>query len=307
MGWIINFGVGGFVVATNVILRPVYNRPEMFYLSLEYEIEARKHYMLPGDFITVFLVEHGAPKIIHDFIDKYPFRNHRILRQKKFGLTMNILEGMKEAFSLADEYVIYLEDDILLHKTYFEYLNVILNMENLGDFSIISPYSPNDAGSVNEVRKTNIYAALAPLINKKFYFNYIYKCSNTNYYNNMALFVSELNEKYKDYWKSRRYKYTDVAHYEQAGIINRLVDVAMIDDEMYVIVPKVNRQIHIGFLGKNRSGFLPGKGFEERLANLREIIKDPNEMYKHTNSKQYNDYKIFSPKLDEWDGTVVFK
>jgi hypothetical protein len=294
-------------MATNIILRPVYNRPEMFYLSLEYEIEARKYYMLPDNFITVFLVEYGSPKKIYDLIENYPFKSSCILRQRKFGLTVNILEGMKEVFNLADRYIIYIEDDILLHKTYFQYIDILLNMENLGRFSVLSPYSPNDTGAVNEVRRTHIYAALAPLINKEFYLNYIYPCSNLNYYNNMALFVSELNEKYKDYWKSRRYKYTDVAHYEQAGIINRLVDVAMIDDEMYVIVPKVNRQIHIGFLGKNRSGFLPGKGFEERLANLREIIKDPNEMYKHTNSKQYNDYKIFSPKLDEWDGTVVFK
>ena len=40
---------------------------------------------------------------------------------------------------------------------------------------------------------------------------------------------------------------------------------------------------------------------------LKKIIKDPNEMYKHTNSKQYNDYKIFSPKLNSWDGTLEIK
>lgn len=292
---------------TNVILRPVYNRPEMFYLSLEYEIEARKHYMLPGDFITVFLVEHGSPKIIHDFIDKYPFRSHCIFRQKKFGLTVNILEGMKEAFSLTDKYIIYIEDDILLHKTYFEYLSVVLNMENLGNFSIISPYSPNDAGSIDEVRKTNIYAALAPLINKDFYYKYIYKCSNENYYNNMAGFVSNLNEKYKDHFKSRKYKYTDISHYEQAGVINRLIDAALIDDEMYVILPRVNRQQHIGYFGKNRpGGILPGDGFDARLENLKQIILDADKMYELSAVKQYNDYRVFSPKLNEWDGNLVF-
>lgn len=294
-------------MATNIILRPVYNRPEMFYLSLEYEIKARKYYMLPDDFITVFLVEHGSPKIIHDLIDEYPFKKRSILRQKKFGLTVNILEGMKEAFNLTDVYVVYIEDDILLHKTYFEYLDVALNMKSLGKFSIISPYSPDDGGSVEEIRKTHIYAALAPLINKEFYFNYIYKCSNEAYYNNMYRFVLKLNEKYKDYWESRKYKYTDGAHYEQAGVINRLVDAAMIDDDMHVIMPRVNRQQHIGYFGKNRAGFLSGKNFDERLTNLREIIKDPNEMFKHTNSKQYNDYKIFSPKLNDWSGTLTLK
>ena len=291
-------------MAQNVIMRVVYNRPEMLQISIEHEIQARKYYMLSGEFITLFIVEYGASPETLKLIEQYPFRNHCIFRPQKFGLTMNILEGMKEAFSLAEDYVIYIEDDILLHKTYFEYIDVILNMENLGKFSVVSPWSPDDGGSVNEVRKIQHYAALAPLINKDFYIRYIYQCSNETYYRNPAQFVIALNEKYREYW-GKGYKYRDATHWEQAGCINRLIDAAMIDDGMCVIIAGVNRQRHIGYFGKNHpGGIIPGNSFEERLVNLREIIKDADKMYEMSATKQYRDCWLFSPKLNEWDGTL---
>lgn len=292
----------------NVILRPVYDRPEMLYLSVEHEIAARKHHMIEGDFITLFLVEHGSPQLTLKLIEQYPFRSYCVLRPRKFGLTINILEGMKEAFSLADDYVIYIEDDILLHRTYFEYMDTLLNMEDLGEWSVLSPYNKNDDGDVNEVFRGHHYAALAPLINKEFYGKYILECSTPRYYNNPPEFVSSLNYMYSDHWESGEYKYKDTTHYEQAGLINRLVDAAMIDDDMHVIMPKVNRHQHIGYFGKNRpGGTIPGETFEERLANLREIIKSAETMYDLSATKQYNDYLTFSPKLEEWNGELHVK
>lgn len=291
-----------------VILRPVYNRLEMFYLSVEYEIRAREHYQLPDNFITIFLVEHGAPPEIFEMLRNYPFRSHCILRPHKFGLTVNILEGMKEAASMTDNYFIYIEDDVLLHRTYFQYLDIIMNMKDIGKYSIISPYNQNDDGNVNEIYKGHHYAALAPMINKEFYVKYIYPCSNDEYYKNPAGFAIKMNEKYKDHWESKRYKYTCATHHEQAGIINRLADAAMIDDDMFVIMPKINRMQHIGYFGKNRpGGKIPGDSFEERLNNLREIILDADKMYKMSGTPQYNDYLTFSEKLENWKGTLRLK
>lgn len=293
---------------TNIILRPVFDRPEMLYLSVEYEIAARKRHMLEGDFITLFLIEHDSPQLTMKLVQQYPFRNYCIMRPRKFGLTINILEGMKEAFSLTDDYVIYIEDDILLHKTYFEYIDKLFNMEDLGKWSVLSPYNVDDDGDVNKVFRGHHYAALAPVINKEFYMNYIFECSTMDYYNNPPRFVSSLNEMYREDWESGKYKYKDTAHYEQAGLINRLVDAAMIDEDMYVITPDIPRQQHIGYFGKNRpGGNIPGDSFEERLANLREIIKSADEMYKRSGTPQYNDYQIFSPKLDSWDGTLCLR
>ena len=291
----------------NVILRPVFNRPEMLQLSIEYETEARKYFMLSGEYLTIFLVEHGTPQKTLDIINKYPFKHQSIFRTVKFGLSKNILEGMKEVFDIANDHVIYIEDDVLVHKTYFKYLDLLINMSGVGKYSIISPFNQNNNGSVNEVYRGHHYAALAPLITKDFFSRYVKPCISPAYYENFgsrSAFVSTLDKKFAS---NELYKYRKSIgiHNEQAGLHNRLVDVALIQDGMAVIMPKVNRQIHIGFYGKNRpGGVIPGPDFDSRLKNLRQIITSAEQMYELSATKQYNDYLTWSPKLKEWDGIL---
>lgn len=290
-----------------IILRPVYNRPEMLKLSLDYELAAREYYDFSFDLMTLFIVEYGAdPKVI-ELVEEYPLKKKVIRRDERFGLSKNILEGMKSAFKYADNFIIYIEDDILVHETYFKYMDLLLNMEEIGKFSVLSPYNSNDNGDVHKVYRGHHYAALAPLITKHFYTNYLGHCISPTYYRNGASrnkFVVLLGKNYND---NELYKYRKAPkeHNEQAGLINRLVDIALIEEDMAVIMPEVNRHQHIGYFGKNRpGGIIPGNTFEERLNNLKIIIRDPNKMYNLSAAKRYNDYKIFSPKLREWDGTL---
>ena len=285
-------------------MRPVYNRPEMLELSLEYEIKAREYFSFSEDLVTLFIIEAGSHPKTLSLIENYPYKFSYIAREDKLGLTMNILEGFKVAFANTDDFVIYVEDDVLVHKTYFEYMNVLLNHPDIDKFSILSAYNHDDGGSVNDVYRGHHYAALAPLISRKFYMDYILPQSTLKYYVNRSQMVLKLNEKYKEHW-GKGYKYKDATHNEQAGMINRLVDACMIDGNGHVIMPRVNRQQHIGYFGKNRpGGVIPGRTYEERLTNLRQVILDKNRMYDLSATKQYNDYKTFSPKLDDWDGTI---
>lgn len=209
---------------------------------------------------------------------------------------------------MADSFVIHLEDDVLLHKTYFQYMKILLNMKEVNPFSVLSPYNADNSGNVDEVRKAHHYAALAPLISKSFYVDYIAKYSNENYYKNPAKFVVWLGKQYEKYWGPDGYKYKDsFTHYAQAGLINRLVDCAMIERDIYVIQPFVNRQLHIGFYGANRvlNKPIPGKTFGERVENLREIINDADKMYAMAGSKEYNDYLTWSPALETWNKTLT--
>ena len=292
----------------NVILRPVFDRPEMLYLSLEYEKAAREYFSLKDELVTVFIIEHGSPDKTLELVDNYPYTSAKIKRKEKFGLSKNILLGMRDAFDISDNYVIHLEDDILLHKTYFQYMDILLNMGL--NYSVLSPFNKKDEGSVNDIYKGHHYAALAPLIDKGFFEDYVEPCITPVYYENYASrdrFVRALAKKYQD---NELYKYRNNpgGHNEQAGLINKLVDVSLIEEEKWVIQPFINRQQHIGYFGKNRpGGKIPGKSFEDRLKNLREIIKDPNRMYQLSAAKQYNDYLAFSPKLEEWNGTLYLK
>jgi hypothetical protein len=287
-------------MATQIIMRPVYNRAEMLYLSIEAEIEARNYYKFSDDLLTLFVVEYGADPMTVEIVKQYPFKSYCIFRKKKAGLTVNILEAFKDAFNLTSDYVLYIEDDTLMHKTYFKYLDVILNMPEANKASVISSFNKDDDGDIHELYKGYHYAALCTTIFKKFYLEYVYPFSVSEYYNDMYGYIAELDKKYKD---NKLYKYQTFAHVEQAGMINRAVDINHIQEDGYVIMPFVNRSQHVGFYGKNRpGGFIPGNSFDERLKNLKEIIKDVNKLYKASATPEYNDYKVFSPKLEAWDG-----
>ena len=220
----------------NVIMRPVYNRPEMLSLSLEYEQKAREHFDFGDDLTTLFIIDAGAhPKSIK-LVKNYPFNSSSIVRETQLGLTENILEGFKIAFDKTDSYVIYVEDDILLHKTYFQYMRALLDHTEVGKFSVLSAYNKDDKGDVHEIYRGSHYAALAPLISKEFHQKYIRRYSHRRYYITRSGTVTMLNNKYKKYW-GKGYKYTDARHNEQAGLINRLVDVCKIEGDGDVIMP----------------------------------------------------------------------
>lgn len=293
----------------NIIMRVAWNRPEMLQISIEHEIEARKYYMPEEDFKTLFVVDYGAPKRIFKVIEEYPFEKEMIVRGRRYGLTPNILEGMKNAFNMTDDYIMYIEDDICVHHSYFKYMSVLLDLLKEEDtkFSVLLGYNFDNEGSVNEVYKRNHYCAWASLIDKEFYSNYIHPCSNDGYYGNQPGFATTLNNKYKEHWKSNGgiYRYKDTTHYAQAGIINRLIDVSIIEKDIWSYLPRVNRQFHIGFYGLHRPGaYIPGKTYKERLKNMRYIIGD-NLFYELTATKQYDDYLLLDPRLDDWDGTLV--
>lgn len=288
-------------MSKNIILRPVYNRPEMLYLSLEYEKKAREYHNFSSNLHTIFIVEHGSPKETLALLDDYPFSKGFIFRKRKFGLSTNILEGMKEAYAKTTDFIIYIEDDVVVHKTYFAYMDLLLAMD-LGKWSVLSPFNFNDNGDVNKVRRHNHYAALAPLINKEFFMKYVAPFANKAYYNNRHAVIAALTKKYVG---KPGFKYKNAMHNEQAGLHNRLVDIAGIEEGMHMVMPFVNRQQHIGYFGKNRpGGTIPGNSFDERLSNLRNIIEDANKMYNLSATKQYNDYKVFSPKLNNWNGEL---
>lgn len=290
-------------------MRPIYNRPEMLKLSLEYEIRARECFKFDTDLHTVFVVEHGSPKTVVNLAKEYPYSHEFVFRESRYGLTPNILEGMKACFGVTDDFLIYIEDDILVHETYFQYMSILLNHKDVGKFSVLSPYNHDDNGGVDRIRRAHHYAALAPLIGKYFFNKYVLQFCDVSYYRNPAKTMIALNNRYKEHWESRRWKYRDSTHFMQAGAINRLVDAAMIDEDMYVIQPFVNRQQHIGIYGNNRNFLrpIPGNTFDERVESFREIIKDPKKMYDMAGSKQYNDYRTFSPKLEDWEGELNIK
>jgi len=300
-------------MSQNIIMRPAYNRPEMLQLSIEYEVEARKTAQIKdGEYITFFLIEYGAPKEIIDIIQAYPYpsvcqfrkRWWRLPKRRKYGITRNLLEGMKEGFKVAEHYCIVIEDDILIHKTYFQYINAILSLPEAQNFSAICSVSPSNTGNLSIVHKGNDYSPWASLLSKKFWINYIKPYSNEFYYSNRTKTVIGINNKYKKH-QNNTYKFGKIKKFDNHdGLINRLVDAAMIEQKMFVIIPEIDRQIHIGVYGTNTPGkIIPGNTFEERIQTLKNFISS-NKLSELTESTIIS-FKHFSPLLDVFQKPIV--
>jgi hypothetical protein len=186
-------------------------------------------------------------------------------------------------------------------------LDKLKELVELTPHSILASCSGNDDGDIGGIITRHHYDALAPTICKSFFEKYIAEHANEEYYADRAKYIKKVDEKYTslELYKYKAQKHP--IHNEQAGLINRMVDLSATDG-VWMYCPLVNRQQHIGYFGKNRpGGVIPGNTFEERLGNLREIITNADKMYALSKTKQYNDYKVFSPKLKDWDGTLELK
>ena len=293
----------------NILLRPVWNKAEMLKLSIDYEKVAREHHDFSSDIYTIFVAEYGTTPDVMRVVSEYPFDYELITRPSRFGLTANIMEGYKVAFSRSDSFVITVEDDILIHRTYFEYIDALFALgRELPKFSVINA-DGGKRGGPSYIKRAHHYGPAAPLIDKGFFEKYVLPHANPEYYNNRVRKMTQLNRNYLKYHESGRYKFHDVRFDEQAGLINRLVDHAMIDEGIYVLTPEVRRERNIGYFGKNRpGGSIPGNSFDERFENLTNIVKDPKVMVEHAGTEgREGDYALFNPSLDTWNGEMKLR
>lgn len=325
-------------MSRNIILRPVFNRPEMLRVSIDYEIEARKTARIrENEYLSIFLIEYGTPKKSIAVAKSYPYpaefrfrkRNHdtsdnainAIFNRKKhfrYGLSRNILEGMKEGFGQADSHVIVIEDDIVVHSTYFLYLKKMLDILEEGTYSAIlsqnsgmldmTNYEKTEGHpDCNAVHMHHDYSPWATLLSKRFYLNYIEQYASENYYNNRHQVVQALDERYRNL-AGQGYKYSGGIHAEQAGLINRLTDIAMLEKGMFVATPEISRSLHIGFYGANRGnrGRIPGYSFRKRCQRLRTAIEN-GQLNRFNRSKRYRNYPTFHEALNVWDGMLTVR
>jgi hypothetical protein len=169
---------------------------------------------------------------------------------------------------------------------------------------LVKSATTDNSGEVSLIRKGHDYSPWGPVISKWFFDDYVREYANEAYYENQKDFMNRMDQKYESYHE-KGYKYQEPKHLEQAGMINRLVDVAMIEKQAYVLTPDVDRQMHIGFYGANRGrNRLKGLTFKQRVESLRHII-DQQRMYDVAKRKHHKDYRYFNEALNHWDGQLT--
>ena len=290
------------------ILRAVFNRPEMLYLSLESEARAREEAGNPA-YTTLFAVELGASAKCLEIIEKYPYPKEVVMRKTKHHGWGNILEGFKQIFDQEDvEYALNIEDDCLLHPTYFKYMEEAFNLvKNIG-FSTISAsrrHIENRRPSV--LKAQNLFEAPACLMGRYFFNKYVRPYATYDYYRNRQSTIHLVNKRTESFPEAKysESKRNAFAHVGWDGLVNRLIDAAFFEEGIKSYSPFCDRQIHIGFYGQNRLGRFPSneKNFTKRVDLLREITSSAESMQSY--DPVYKDYVHFSSLLDDFSKPLV--
>lgn len=221
----------------NYILLPGRNRPEFFYLTMESLVEnpeVKDHRLL---FVLASDVDQNYFDIIQTFVDG--LKMEIIKENEKYGLTKGILEGLKIAFSKADEYVIIVEDDIVVSKDFLRFLDYCYRRfyKEDGNIATIGTTTNRAIGKVDHIYKEQWYLPWGVLIPKHFFNTFLLEHCNEEYYQNS-----------KEYANKYYRKESEGAEVEQAGLILRI----MLKNNLFQILPEVPRSLEIGFYGKHR-------------------------------------------------------
>ena len=290
----------------NIIIRPVFNRPEMLYLALKYEQKAREYF--DEDYYTIFAVDHGTSEKCFDIIKDYKYKHEVVARPIRYKVCANIMEALKQAFRMDVDYAINMEDDLVLHKSYFEFVNKAHNLVKDKKYSVITTWGYKDFGDPTILKQTDFSCGPGTVISKEFFIKHMLQYANAGYYNNWVSTIQKVNALNKNNPNAKYTEKNAFTHLDWDGLMNRMVDYASYSNEIYGYSSLCYRLLHVGFYGFNRQGgkFPPElKTFEERVDFLEQGIYNPDVLAQLDGV--YKDYSVFDPKLDTWDGNLILE
>jgi len=221
----------------NWILIPGYNRPEFFYRTMESLVKNPE----VKDYNIIFALENDVNQAYFDIIESFRdgLRFDVIKRPQRYGCTRNILEGLKTAIERSDEYVIVVEDDVVVSRDFLRFLDYCYRhfYQPDGDIANIGSSTNRSLGRVNYVYKEQWYLPWGTLIPKYFFNRFLLEHCNDSYYQH----TREYAERYYHFK-------TEGREVEQASLILRV----MLKNNLYQILPEVPRSLEIGIYGEHR-------------------------------------------------------
>lgn len=223
----------------NYVLVPGYNRPEFFYQTMESLVKNPEI----KDYGLLFALESDVDQRYFDIIQTFKdgLKMETVKWPERYGLTKGILEGLKIAFSKSDEYVILLEDDVVVSKDFLGFLDYCYRhfYKLDGNIAVIGTTTNRAIGRVGYVYKEQWYLPWGVLMPKHFFNKFLLEHCNKEYYQD--------SKKYADNYYPKESKGREV---EQAGLVLRI----MLKNNLYQILPEVPRSLEIGVYGKHRHG-----------------------------------------------------
>jgi hypothetical protein len=251
----------------NVVVIPVFNRPELLALTLEYIVKADG----APDLYFVFVEDHPQNPLNQQLIAKFPYFYSNIFlpERKSEGNAAAIFAGLHAAKALTTrmdvEVVFVVEEDVLVSRGFFAAHEAI--HKRFRPFAVSSVYNHNRKKEQLPADPNALYAdfnfqAVGTSIDPRF----------------LDIILDHLCPEYfndKQGYCEREFPKSKIPFVEYDGLVGRVMN-SLNEKCMYPFVP---RAAHVGYYGMIRQGVPPeGETFEERLACLRGMTEaDMNE------------------------------
>jgi hypothetical protein len=249
-----------------VVVVPTYNRVEMLFACL-WRIRAIE----PHIDIHVF-ADRGSAKErpeIAQIAVKFNAYLNVVPKHNYYGNTFNTMEAFRAVFNQGYERVYYVEDDVFVHNDFFSWHRKM--HEKYDDiFASMAWIFNREAEIVEQELFQPWYYSVGTCFARRPLLKVVEHASPL-YYADMGKYILDNFPK-----NALNFPY-DIAHYEQDGLIQRVLD----DCKMQTVSPGIAKCSHIGFGGYNRGwntyeGFFRGeKQFDKRVAMIEALYMDP--------------------------------
>jgi hypothetical protein len=263
-----------------IVIIPCYDRPEYLQVCIE-QIKKADNY---DKYAYVFCMDSGFASKNVEIINNsglyaYQYKTDRtIYREGK--QSYNVLNGLSIGAENADNYVIYIEDDIFIGKDFFTFAEAIIS-HTTAPIAIMSKSTNNriniKENNINAYYESSLadYQGLGVIFKKDFIISKIRPHCNYAYFTNIIGYVrktfpnSKLNNNFA----------------EQDGLIRRIIE----KNNYNIAYSYIPRCYHAGLWGYHRFNDNKHKTYKDKV----EFIK--NTCFDAVKMKQYDKYNDSEP------------
>lgn len=185
------------------------------------------------------------------------------------GNSYNTMEALRAAYNEGWQVIYYVEDDVMIHDDFFTWHREVHD-DVPGLFASMAWIFNRYAPLVDDVMFQPWYYAIGTCFRRE-KLELVIQHASPRYYADMQKYIEE------NFKGNRLNQPGAIAHYEQDGLIQRVLDV----DRTQTASPGITKCSHIGFYGYNRGWqsspdiFEGIENFDERVERLEEFIADP--------------------------------
>lgn len=254
----------------NVVLIPVFNRPEFLTLTLE-QIQTNPD---AAENLYLFALDFGFKRQNLEVINRFRRSGFQVQLYKtpRTGFSLgkqsyNVLRGYQKAVELSDNLVFMVEDDIFVSNDFFRWHKAVHQRESeifctIATRNNNSTYKTTD--SLQFYYKTHLDYQSLGVCFRVGRLGLVLKHNVQEYYQDPVGYLS------RNYPKSKIGKY----YAEQDGLIRRVQEST---PEYPIAFPHRARAYHAGFYGVNRGARIEGT-LPQKIEKLRNICFDVTSM-----------------------------